>query len=107
MQHRAGGFDEQAVVTDNSGAVDDQRVTAGRAGWPDQRDGRVRGCVAARAVSHPADVQCAGGQRRVDRHRVRAEVVADRDEVGEREIAQRIGQCVEIHLDAHEARVRR
>ena len=46
-------------------------------------------------------------EHRFDSHGVGAVVVADGDQIGEREVGQRIGELVEIHLDAHIARIRR
>ena len=54
-----------------------------------------------------ADVDHAAGEHRLDRDGVCVIVVADGDQIGEREIGQRVGQLVEIHLDAHDVRLRR
>ena len=51
------------------------------------------------------DVEHAIGEDGLDRHAVRAVIVADGDQIGEREVGQRVGQLVEIHLDAHTARI--
>ena len=51
------------------------------------------------------DVEHTIGEDGLDGHAVRAVIVTDGDQIGEREVGQRVGQLVEIHLDAHTARI--
>ena len=89
-------------------AVDDQRVTACLARGPDEGHVIVRVPTFSRVCSADrAHVEDSVGKDRVDGDRVGAVVVTDGDQIGEREIRQRIGQLVEIHFDAHDARIRR
>ena len=109
MQNRAAGHDLQCGVglSGLARAVDDQRVAAALGGRPDECDVAMGGQVPASTAADGADVDHAVGQHRLDGHGVCVVVVADRDQIGEREVGQRAGQLVEIHLDAHDLRIGR
>ena len=62
--------------------------------------------VPAGAATDGADVDDAVGEHRLDRDGVCVVAVVDRDQVGECEVGQLVGQPIEIDLHAHELRIR-
>ena len=109
MQNRAARHDPHRGVglSGLALAVDDQRVAAALCGRPDEGDVAVGGQIPAGTAADGSDVDHAVGEDGVDRHGMCFVAVVDRDQIGERVIGQRVGQLVEIHLDAHDVRIRR
>ena len=59
--------------------------------------------IAAGAAARLAHLEAAVGQHGVHGHRMRAKIVADSDQVGKREVGQRLCELVQVDRDTHDA----